>query len=157
MLNTPSPERNWALLSGQMLAFLHATDGKREIVRPLECEQMSRGHHTTVSLNFCTPLVFWLCHPSRPFSAGKLSLSSCMFLPSTSLICLKLYDDEKSSIRFFFFGSLSLSLFRVSLFAPLYSFPSHVTLLYQTFLISSSFSLPHTLSLHLSPLSVVEW
>lgn len=150
MLNTPSPERNWALLSGQMLAFLHATDGKREIVRPLECEQMSRGHHTTVSLNFCTPLVFWLCHPSRPFSAGKLSLSSCMFLPSTSLICLKLYDDEKSSIRFFFWVSLFIPLqgfsFCSSLFFSLPRHPSLSDFLDLFVLFSASHPLPPSLS-----------
>lgn len=55
-----SPERNRASLSGQTLAGLHATDGGREIVRRLECEQMSRGcHRTTVSLNFSSPLVFF--------------------------------------------------------------------------------------------------
>lgn len=107
---------------------------------------MSRGcHRTTVSLSFSSPLVFWLCPPSRTFFNRKLSLSSCMLLSSTSSVWSFTMTRSLLSV----FPSLFIPL-QVSLSASLYSPLPHVTLLYQTILISSSFSLPHTLSLHLS-------
>lgn len=142
MLNTPppppphsqSPEHNRALLSGQTLAGLRATDGGREIVRWLECEQMSRGcHRTTVSLNFSSPLVFFFffflflaLSTFQAFFFQQQTRSIILRVPSFNLICLKLYDDEKSSIRFFFlfvFFSLFIPLRVFSRSARLYSFP----------------------------------
>lgn len=79
------------------------------------------------------------------FFSGEVSLSSCLFLPSTSLICLQLYNDEESSV---FLNSLFIPLYmQVSLSTSFNPFLSHDTALYLTFLISSSLSLPHTLSL----------
>lgn len=130
------------LLCGQTL--VHATDGRREIVRQLECEQMSRGcHPATVCLNFCSPFVLFLCPPS------KLSLSSGMFLPSASFICLKLYDDEKSSIKFFWPLSLSLCGFLFLHLSVLFSLPHHTFFLSDFLDLFVPFSALHPLSLHL--------
>lgn len=99
---------------------------------------MSRGcHHTTVSLNFCSPLVFRFCPPSRPFLGGKASLSCCLFFPSAFLICLKRYSDEESSISMW-----------VSLSSPVYPFLSHVIVPYlDLFLpLTASHHLPSSLS-----------
>jgi len=85
LLNTTSPEHNWALVSGQTLVSLDATDGETEFVRLLETEQMSCGsHNTTISRNLCSPLVFSV----GDFPAAN-SAYHCIFLSLTSFICLR--------------------------------------------------------------------
>lgn len=88
LLNAPSAEHNWALLSAQTRLSLTATHGNREEVRMQVTEQMSCGcYHTTVFLNFCFPLVFWLRPSYRSFPvANTVYHSTCLFLhPSEAL------------------------------------------------------------------------
>lgn len=139
LLNTPSPKHNWALLSGQTLSSPAATDGTREIVRSLETE-------LRVSSDNCLSQFLF---SFLAFSSGKLSLSSCMFLPSARLICLKLYNDEQSCIMLLHSLSLCWSLLlplsiRFSPTSPLSDFLN----------LSVPFSASHPLP---PSLSVVEW
>lgn len=83
-----------------------------------------RCHHTTVSRYFSLRLAF--------FHRGLFPVAKFLLLHPSN--CLKLYDDEETSITFV--ASLNLS-----------SFLSHVSLFYLTFLISSFVSLPRVVSL----------
>lgn len=94
LLNAPSAEHNWALLSAQTRLSLTATHGNREEVRMQVSEQMSCGcYHTTVFLNFFFPRLLDLSF-LQIFSSGKQSV----ILHACSFIHLKLYNDEESSI-----------------------------------------------------------
>ena len=95
----------------------------------------------------------------QAFFFQQQTRSIILRVPSFNLICLKLYDDEKSSIRFFFlfvFFSLSLSLCGFFLVLPvsILSLPRHPSLsdfLDLFVLFSASHPLPSiSLSLSLS-------
>lgn len=147
LLNTPSPKHDWALLSGQTLSSPAATDGKREIVRSLETELRVSSHNCLSQFLFSSRLLALFSFLA--FSSGKLGLSSCMFLPSAPLICLKLYNDEESCIMLL--HSLSLCW---SLLLPLSILFSPTSPLSDFLDLSVPFSASHPLP---PSLSVVEW
>lgn len=136
LLNAPSAEHNWALLSAQTRLCLTATHGNREEVRMQVSEQMSCGcYHTTVFLNFFFPRLLASSF-LQIFSSGKHSLSFYMLVPS--------------SIWSF---TMMKSLPSLCLFICL---PRHPSL--SDFLdLFVPFSASHPFPPHLSSLSVVEW
>lgn len=85
-----------------------------------------------------------LCPPFRPFFSSKL-----MHVPSFNLICLKLYDDEKSSISFSFslYPSAGFCFCTPTLFSYPLCHPSPSDFLDLFVLFSASHSLPPSLSL----------
>lgn len=89
LLNAPSAEHNWALLSAQTRLCLTATHGNREEVRMQVSEQMSCGcyHITELSFSISFSLVFWLRPSYRSFPvANTVYHSTCLFLhPSEAL------------------------------------------------------------------------
>ena len=91
------------------------------------------SHNCLSQFLFSSRLLFLALSTFQAFFFQQQTRSIILRVPSFNLICLKLYDDEKSSIRFFFlfvFFSLSLSLCGFFLVLPvsILSLPRHPSL-----------------------------
>lgn len=92
LLNAPSAEHNWALLSAQTRLCLTATHGNREEVRMQVDELRVLSHNCLSQFLFPSSSGFVLLTDLFQWQTQSIILHACSF------IHLKLYNDEESSI-----------------------------------------------------------